>query len=78
MICELLALFLHEEMQLLYRKGDAAATAMSCLASAGTCPAGIYDTSNDDENETMSPPQDEWRGLKWEFLTGFSAASHRR
>src|SRR2546423_13649191 len=22
-------------------------------------------------------PQDEWRDLKWEFLIGFSAASHR-
>jgi hypothetical protein len=86
MISELLALFLPEEMQLLYRQRRCGRHrhVISCFSwSCSAEPSQLAPVQLECETPRMTTrtrpcsPQDGWRDLKWEFLIGFSAASNR-
>jgi hypothetical protein len=82
-ISELLALFLPEEMQLLYRQRRCGRHRHFLTRFSWSCSAEPFQLAPvqlECETPRMTTrtrpclPQDEWRDLKWEFLIGFSAA----
>jgi hypothetical protein len=85
MISEFLALFPPEEMQLLYRQRRCGRHrhTLSCFSrSCSAEPFQLAPVQLECETPRMTTrmrpcsPQDEWRDLKWEFLTRLARPSH--